>query len=192
MIFSERRLAVALSVFMLTVFFLCVFEYKFLSVAAIVSVVLTAALVVLRLVLSKSNKNKFKTVCGYMLFFVIASAAAIFFCVLRYNISEKPVLDYPEKYEDTPVYIKAEIQNASSLTYLSKFDLKVFEVNGEKTNKFNLTLTVFAPIEAGEDEIGDILETASLPPMYALRPGFRPGNEVYLYVGFRQHPDCKP
>ena len=45
MIFAERRLAVILCVFMLTVFFLCVLEYKFITAAAIISGILTVAVI---------------------------------------------------------------------------------------------------------------------------------------------------
>ena len=160
MIFSERRLAVVLSVFMLSVFFLCVLEYKFINITAVILGILTAAFIVLRFILKKSRENnKLLPVSGYILLLILPAFIAVIFCVLHYNISEKPVLNYLEEYKDTPVHIKAEIQKVSSLTYMSKFDLKVYEINGQKTKKFNLSLTIFGGIEAGDDELGHILET---------------------------------
>ena len=83
----------------------------------------------------------------------------VFSCVLHYFISEKPVLDYLDKYKDAPVYIKAEITSAESIAvYQSTFYLKVFEINGAKVKKFNLFLTIFDEIGAGRDETGQLLE----------------------------------
>ena len=168
MIFSERRLAAALGVFMLSVFLLCVLEYKFITETAIVLFLLTAGLFVLRFISKKSNKNRFKIFCGRALFAVFAAFAAVFFCILHYNISEKPALNYIEKYKDAPVRIKAEITDASSVSFMSRFNLKVYEINGEKVKKFNLSFTVFGitgsggetgTVDASRDEIGSILET---------------------------------
>ena len=159
MIFSERRLAVALSVFLLTVFFLCVLEYKFITAAAIALFLLVAAFIALLFVLRKPAKNKIKTLCGYALLFVSSAFAAVFFCIIYFNIFEKPVLNHLEKYKDEPVYIKAEIIDVSGKAYYSSFALEVFEMNGEKINKFNLLLDIYGEIGAGRDEIGDILET---------------------------------
>ena len=157
--FSERRLAFALSAFMLSVFLLCVIEYKFIIAAAVVSGLFTAALIVLRFVFARKNKIKFKTLCGFALILTSAAMSAIFFCILHYNIFEKPVLKYLDEYKNTPVYIKAEIKDASSSNFMSKFDLKVYELNGEKIKKFNLSLTIFKEIKADSDEIDSILET---------------------------------
>jgi len=160
MIFSERRLAVASGIFMLAVFFLCafeyIFEYKFINITAFVLIFLTVIFVTLRFVFSKSSELLEKL--GYVLFFIAAVSAAVFFCMLHYNISQKPVLDYLEKYKDAPVYIKAEIKKASSVSYVSTFDLKVYEINGEKIKKFKLYLSAFEAIEADENENGNILE----------------------------------
>lgn len=158
MMFFERRPSVVLSIFMLTVFFLCAieFEYKFITATAIVFVLLTAAVIILRFAFAKSNK--IKKICGFLPVLFIPAIAALFFCILHYNISEKPVLDYLDEYKDTPVCIKAEIKNASSSASMANFDLKVFEINGEKTKKFNLSLIVFGEVGAGEDDIDSILE----------------------------------
>ena len=156
---SERRLAVVLGVFMLSVFLLCVLEYKYIFAAAVASGLLTVAFIILRVVFAKPYKNKIKTLCGFALMFTSAVTVAVIFCILHYNIAEKPVLNYLDEYKDTPVYIKAEIKSASSTSYMSLFDLKVYEINGEKTKKFNLFLAIFDEIGAGSDEIDDILET---------------------------------
>ncbi|MCL1857830.1 MAG: ComEC/Rec2 family competence protein [Oscillospiraceae bacterium] len=159
MIFSERRLAVILSVFMLSVFFLCVSEYKFITAAAVISIVLTAVLIILRFVFAKSDKNKLKSICVFLPALFIPVIIAAFFCILNFNISEKPVLKLADRYEDTPVYIKGEIKNVSSSNFFSIFDLKVFEVNGEKTKKFNLSLMIYGEVQADETDIDSILET---------------------------------
>ena len=154
MIFAERRLAAALSVFMLTVFFLRVLEYKFITAAVIISAVLTAAFIALRF----SVKN-LKSFCALAVIFNLSMFAALLFCFVHYNIYQKPVLNYAEKYGDNPVYIKAEIKNASSLAFMSSFDLKVLEINGEKVRKFNLLLDIYGEVGADYDEIDYILET---------------------------------
>ena len=162
MMFAERRLAVALSVFMLTVFFLRVFEYKFMTAALIVSGLLTVVFAVLFIVLKKSGKHdlkSFRTFCGFALFFIAAAFAAVFFCALHFNIYQKPVENYLDKYKDTPVYIKAEITDISSNNFAAAFDLRVFELDGKKTPDFNLRLSIEGEVGASPDEIGDILET---------------------------------
>ncbi|MCL2159774.1 MAG: ComEC/Rec2 family competence protein, partial [Oscillospiraceae bacterium] len=146
-------------VFMLSVFCLCAFEYRFIFVAAVASAVLLFALLALRVVLAKSNKAKLKLFLGHALIFALAATLAIFYCIVRYNFSERPVLDYLEKYKGEPVHIKAEIKDVTSLSFMSVFDLVVREVNGEKSKGFNLTLLVYGAIEAGEDEIGDTFES---------------------------------
>ena len=162
MIFSERRLAVMLSVFMLSVFFLCVLEYNkyfTLIVTAVIFALLTAAVIVLRFVFAKSNKNKLKNICGFLPVLFMPVIIAAFFCILHFNIFEKPVLDLLEKYKDTPVYIKAEITDASSSVFMTTLDLKISEINGEKIKKFNLSLTIFGELGADKGNIDDILET---------------------------------
>ena len=156
MIFSERRLAFALAVFLLCVFLLCAFEYRYITQIAIISLLSLASFAVLRGIFAK--KDKIKLFCGSALIFFLMASLAVFYCILRYNISEKLILDYLEKYEDTPVHIKAEIKNVSSLVFMSAFELSVYEVNGEAVNKFNLSLAIYGEIEAGDEEIGDILE----------------------------------
>lgn len=159
MIFSKRRLAAVLAVFLFCVFLVCVFEYKFTYAAAVISLSLAAGFAVLRFVSAGSKKERLKRFLAGAAVCFLAAALAVLYCILRYNISEKPVLDYLQKYEDAPVYIKAEIKGVSSTVFSSVFDLSVYEVNGEKTDKFKLSLSVYGEIEAGDEEIGDTLET---------------------------------
>ncbi|MCL2815947.1 MAG: ComEC/Rec2 family competence protein [Oscillospiraceae bacterium] len=159
MIFSERRLAAAFAVFLLFVFLVCVFQYKFAVAAAVISLFLSAGFAVSRLAFAKSKKDGFKRFLSGAAVCFLSAALAALYCLLRYNAEEKPVLDYLQKYEETPVFIKAEIKGVSSTVFMSVFDLSVYEVDGERTNKFNLSLSVYGEIEAGDEEIGDTLET---------------------------------
>ena len=93
-----------------------------------------------------------------LLFAVLLVAVFFLYVLVRYYVSERPVLDYLEKYGDNPVYIKAEIKDVSSLVFVSTFELSVYELNGEKANRFNLSLPVYGEIEAADEEIGDTLE----------------------------------
>jgi competence protein ComEC len=83
----------------------------------------------------------------------------VFYSVLHYYIFQKPVLDHLEKYKGEPVSIKAEIRSASSLAFMSAFDLRVFEINGEKIGKFSLRLNIYGEVGADYREIDHILET---------------------------------
>ena len=159
MIFAERRLASALAVFLVSVFLACAFGNGFMAAAAAISLSLALAFAVLRFALAKSGKERLKRFCAGASACFFSAAFAIFYCMARYGISEKPVLDLLEKYGDEPVCVKAEIKGASSSVFMSVFDLFVFEVNGEKADRFNLSLAVYGEIEAGDEEIGDILET---------------------------------
>lgn len=165
MMFQEnRRLALVLCVFLIAVFLVCSFNVYNIIFPAVLTI-FTANCFILRFFnISNDKLNKIKSVCVFLPAVFLPVIAAVFFCILHYNISAKPVLKYMEKYKDTPVLIKAEIKKAESSVFMSSFDLKVYEIDGEKVKKFNLSLTVFgeAGIEAGSDEIGDILETRVL------------------------------
>ena len=162
MIFAERRFAAVTGVFMAVVFFLCVFEYRFLTAAAIFSGAFFTVFAALLFISVKSGHKKASAFCAGALLFFLAAAAAVVFCCLYFNIKQKTPEQYPQKYKDTPVLIKGEIKNVSSLSYMSSFDLSVFEINGEKTPRFNLKLSIYGEIGAGDDEIGDILETRAV------------------------------
>ena len=148
-----------LSVFLLTVFFLCVTDYEFITAPLVIAASLIAGLAVLRVFAGKAARDKIMSVCGYCILFLSAALAAILYCALYFNVFQKPAENYLEKYKDTPVHIKAEIMGASGVNYVSTFDLKVFEVDGEKTKKFNLSLSIYGEIGAGPDDVGSILET---------------------------------
>ncbi|MCL1794720.1 MAG: ComEC/Rec2 family competence protein [Oscillospiraceae bacterium] len=159
MIFLERRLASIFAVFLVSVFFLCVFEYRFIVAAAIIPLFFSALFFVLRFLCAKYGNEKLKLVFGGAAACFLSAACAVLYYMARHEISEKPAQNYLAQYENEPVCIKAEIKNVSSVSFMSVFDLSVFEVDEKKANRFNLSLLVYGEIEAGDEEIGDILES---------------------------------
>ncbi|MCL2774726.1 MAG: ComEC/Rec2 family competence protein [Oscillospiraceae bacterium] len=137
-------------VFLLTVFFSCSFSCNII-VLSVLSILAVSFVTVSFL------SDKFKSICRYLCIIFLSSAVGMLFCVLHYNTAEKPVINYLQEYAGTPVSITAKVKDVKSSSFMTSFDLQVFEVNGEKCGKFNLSLNVFGECQA---EIDDILETS--------------------------------
>ena len=149
-LYETRRLAVILCVFLLTVFFVCCFG---INITVLSALFISAVLCIILSFFS----GKFRSICRYLFALLLSAAVGMLFCLLHYNISEKPVLNYIEKYAGIPVSITAKVKDVKSSSVMTSFDLQVFEINGEKCGEFNLSLSVFGTCEA---EIDDILETS--------------------------------
>lgn len=137
----NRKLAFIFGVFLTIIFSSCAVH------------IITAPMILVLLGISAFFAYfKFKNKLFIIMF--VAGLCAFLFCIVHYNLIEKPVLSYIDK----TCAVKAEIKKVYSSSFYTGFDLQVVETDGKKLNgfqKFKINITIYNILEA---EIGDILE----------------------------------